>query len=95
MELRKETRGVAHVKHFLFALTGLVIIVAPAMAVEQCRFIQSTPDREACYKRQEEELQARRKPEPSLDNKRLEALRQIHRDDGEVNRSMHSICRGC
>ena len=74
----------------------LLISAAPAVAVEQnCRFIQSKPEREACYKRQEEALAARRKPEPARDNKTLESLQQMRQDDEAVYRSMHGICRGC
>jgi hypothetical protein len=74
----------------------LLISAAPAVAVEQnCRFIQAKPEREACYKRQEEELAARRKPEPARDNKTLESLQQMRQDDEAVYRSIHGICRGC
>ena len=83
-------------KHALFALTAVVISAAPAAALEQsCRFIQAKADREACYKRQEEELAARRKPEPARDNKTLESLQQMRQDDEAVYRSIHGICRGC
>ena len=83
-------------KTFLFILMTLLISAAPAVAVEQnCRFIQAKPEREACYKRQEEELAARRKPEPARDNKTLESLQQMRQDDEAVYRSIHGICRGC
>ncbi len=45
-------------------MLGLMIGAAPAMAaVEQCRFIQAKPEREACYQRQAIALAAKRKPE--------------------------------
>jgi hypothetical protein len=70
--------------------------VAPASAaVEQCRFIQAKAEREACYERQAVALEAKRKPEPSYDNKPMEALQQMRRDDEEVYKSLRSICRGC
>jgi hypothetical protein len=83
-------------KHALFALTALVISAAPAPALEQnCRFIQAKADREACYKQQEDELAARRKPAPTNDGKTFESLEQMRQDDEAVYRSIHSICRGC
>ncbi|MDX3970969.1 MAG: hypothetical protein QHD01_30860 [Bradyrhizobium sp.] len=79
------------------ALTALTITTTAASAVEQnCRFIREKPDREACYKRQEEQLAARRKPAPATDEgKPLETLRQLRQDDDAVYRSISNICRGC
>ena len=77
---------------------GLAVAATPAAGIEQnCRFIQAKAEREACYHRQEDELAARRKPEParSAESKTFESLQQMRRDDEEVYRSMHSICRGC
>ncbi|MFK4721049.1 hypothetical protein ABIE89_002149 [Bradyrhizobium niftali] len=81
-------------KFALPALIVLAISAAPASAVEQnCRFIQAKADREACYKRQEEELASKRKPAaPVNESKTLETLRQ---DDDAVYRSINNICRGC
>lgn len=80
-----------------FALIALALSAPPAAAVEQnCRFIQAKPDREACYKRQEDELAAKRKPvAPASEDKALETLRQIRQDDDAVYRSINNICRGC
>jgi hypothetical protein len=76
-------------------LLGL-ILTTPALAeVEQCRFIQAKPEREACYTRQEAALAAKRKPPPSADTGTIESLQQMRREDAEVYRSLHSICRGC
>jgi hypothetical protein len=82
---------------FCFAtLIALVVATAPAFALEQnCRFIQAKPDREACYKRQEDELAARRRPEPRRENIALESLREMRQDDEAVYRSINNICRGC
>ena len=73
---------------------GLLVVASPASAIEQnCRFIQAKADREACYKRQEEELASKRKPAaPVNESKTLETLRQ---DDDAVYRSINNICRGC
>ena len=70
--------------------------VSAAVPQQNCRFIQAKPDREACYKRQEEELAARRKPvPPAAESKTLETLQQMRRDDETVYRSINNICRGC
>jgi hypothetical protein len=70
---------------FLSVMLGLMIGAAPALAeVEQCRFIQAKPDREACYRRQEAALAAKRKPEATSDTTTMESLRQMRRDDDAV-----------
>jgi hypothetical protein len=77
-------------------MLGLMIGAAPAMAeVEQCRFIQAKPEREACYQRQAIALAARRKPKPTADTRTLETLQQMRREDDTVYQSLRSICRGC
>jgi hypothetical protein len=77
-------------------MLALMIGAAPApAAVEQCRFIQARADREACYRRQEIELAAKRKPEPAADTRTMESLQQMRRDDDAVYQSLRSICRGC
>ncbi len=82
--------------YFASVMLGLMIGAAPAgAAVEQCRFIQAKPEREACYQRQAVALAAKRKPEPSADTRTLETLQQMRRDDDEVYKSLRSICRGC
>ena len=78
---------------------GLIIAAGPASAIETCRFIEAKSEREACYHRQEQELAAKRKPEPpitqSSESKTFDQLQQMRRDDEEVYRSMRGICRGC
>ena len=85
------------VKFASLALVALAISAAPAAALEQnCRFIQAKADREACYKQQEEELAARRKPAAPADESRtLQSLQQMRQDDDAVYRSISNICRGC
>jgi len=90
------TKGPRILKFLVPALLGLTLIAAPALAeVEQCRFIQAKPEREACYTRQEAALAAKRKPEPRADTGTIESLQQMRREDAEVYRSLQSICRGC
>ena len=80
----------------LSVMLGLILGAAPApAAVEQCRFIQAKPEREACYQRQEKELAAKRKPEPAADTTTMELLQQMRREDDAVYRSLRGICRGC
>ena len=94
-------KGPTIVKFFPPALLALTLGASPALAeVEQCRFIQAKPEREACYARQEAALAAKRKPEPradtrDADTRMIETLQQMRRDDAEVYRSLHGICRGC
>jgi len=76
-------------------MLALLLGAAPAWAVEQCRFIQAKPEREACYQRQEAELAAKRKPEPAADTGKLESLKQLREEDDAVYKSMRGICRGC
>lgn len=87
-------------KLLISASLGFVVAAAPAAAIEQnCRFIQAKAEREACYHRQEEELAAKRKPEPtastSSESNMFQSLQQMRRDDEEVYRSLRGICRGC
>ncbi|WP_441238919.1 hypothetical protein [Bradyrhizobium sp. 930_D9_N1_4] len=84
-------------KFALPALTALAISTTPVAALEQnCRFIQAKADREACYKRQEDELAAKRKPPaPAGASDNLQSLRQMRQDDDAVYRSINNICRGC
>ena len=75
---------------------ALTVGVAPALAIEQnCLFIQAKAEREACYQKQEAELAAKRKPEPTTGSRELETLQLMRREDAEVYRSMRSICSGC
>jgi len=88
-------KGHTALSFFLYLMLGLMIGAAPAVAaVEQCRFIQAKPEREACYQRQAIALAAKRKPEPRADTT-METLQQMRREDDEVYKSLRSICRGC
>ena len=87
-------------KLFAPVMLALLLSTAPALAeVEQCRFIQARPDREACYERQETALAAKRKAEAARASdsakNNMESLEQMKHEDMELNRQLHSICRGC
>ena len=74
----------------------LFLDAAPAQAIEQnCRFIPAKTEREACYRKQEAELVAKRKSRKAADDTTLQTMQQMRRDDAEVYRSLRSICRGC
>jgi hypothetical protein len=92
----KSTLSVCVLFAGLFSCTtaALTLFNSPASAVEQCRFIQAKPEREACYQRQKGELAAKKKPEPRRDPT-MEALQQMKQDDQALDRQIHSICRGC
>jgi len=75
---------------------ALIVAAAPALAIEQnCRFIPAKAEREACYSKQEAELAAKRRPQPTADSRELETMQQMRREDAEVYRSLRGICRGC
>jgi hypothetical protein len=94
-----------HVLKKVFVMTGaasrlsacalLALGAAPAVAVEQCRFIQAKPEREACYQRQAAELAAKRKTEPPRESETMQSLEQMRHEDEALNRQLRSICRGC
>ena len=88
--------GTTALKFISSAMLAMMFGAAPALAaVEQCRFIQAKPDREACYQRQEAELAAKRKPERTSDTPAVDSLKQMRQDDDAVYQSMRGICRGC
>jgi len=94
--LKARRGGHTVLNFFLCLILGVLIGAAPAVAaVEQCRFIQAKPEREACYQRQAIALAAKRKPEPSADTRTMDTLQQMRREDDEVYKSLRSICRGC
>jgi hypothetical protein len=82
-------------KPFACILFAVMVSCSPASAaVEQCRFIQSKPDREACYERQEKSLAAKRKPAVS-DEAKTKSLDEIQIENDRLSKSLRSICRGC
>jgi hypothetical protein len=82
-------------KPFACVLFAIMIGCSPASAaVEQCRFIQSKTDREACYERQEKVLAAKRKPAAS-DDAKTKPPDEIKIENDRLSKSLRSICRGC
>ncbi|HZC97309.1 MAG TPA: hypothetical protein VE267_14495 [Bradyrhizobium sp.] len=74
---------------FAVAMTGSLSAFA---AVEQCRFIEARPEREACYQRQEI---ARAEKQKAHDAAQQRPADPIEPRDDQVAKSLRSICRGC
>ena len=91
----RQGKAAMALKFVVSTMLALLLGAAPALAVEQCRFIQAKPEREACYQRQEAELAAKRKPAAAADTGKLDSLKQLREDDDAVYKSMRGICRGC
>ncbi len=72
-------------------------ITAPALAeIEQnCRFIQAKPEREACYKRQEEALAEKRKQAAAREVAPPYSAERMSQEDAALKAQLRSICRGC
>jgi cell division protein FtsI/penicillin-binding protein 2 len=80
----------------LVLLASMIGSTSLSAAVEQCRFINSKPEREACYDRQEKALAAKRKPEPVEDAKtRSVDDIEMKLENDRLSKSLRSICRGC
>ena len=77
-----------------FACALFAVMISSSAAVEQCRFIQSRTDREACYDRQAKWLAARRKPDLPVDAS-TKSLDDIGIENDRLSKSLRSICRGC
>ncbi|ANW01960.1 hypothetical protein [Bradyrhizobium icense] len=77
-----------------FAL-AMTASVSAATAVEQCRFIEARPEREACYQRQEVARAARQKAEEAKQAVQQKPYEPIAPEDAQLAKSLRSICRGC
>lgn len=62
--------------------------------VEQCRFIGSKPDREACYDRQAKALAAK-KAEAAAKPTTADPIERMKQDDEALSLRLKNICRGC
>ena len=68
---------------------------ASAMAVEQCRFIETRSEREACYQRQEIARAAKQKAHEAQQVAQPKPYEPMGLDDAQLAKSMRGICRGC
>jgi 3-mercaptopyruvate sulfurtransferase SseA len=66
-----------------------------AVAIEQCRFIEPRPEREACYQRQEIERAARQKALEAQQAAQPKPYEPMAPEDAQLAKSMRGICRGC
>jgi hypothetical protein len=79
-----------------FSIAVAMIACSPASAaVEQCRFIQAKPEREACYQRQEVARAARQREHDAKEAAREKPLEPMTPEDAQLAKSLRSICRGC
>ena len=68
---------------------------ASAVAAEQCRFIETRSEREACYQRQETERAARQKANEVRQAAQPKPYEPMTQEDAELAKSLRGICRGC
>jgi len=70
--------------------------ISASATVEQGRFIEARPQREACYQRQEVVRAARQKADEAHEAaQQQKPLEPMAPEDPQLARSMRSICRGC
>jgi len=70
--------------------------ISASATVEQCRFIEARPQREACYQRQEVVRAARQKADEAHEAaQQQKPLEPMAPEDIQLARSLRSICRGC
>ena len=74
---------------------AMIASVSAYAADEQCRFIETRPEREACYHRQEIARAARQKAREAHEAEQLKPLEPMSADDAQLARAMRGICRGC
>ncbi|MDO8978858.1 MAG: hypothetical protein Q7V17_06470 [Afipia sp.] len=82
---------------FLQASIMMVALIGTTQSfakVEQCRFIDSKPDREACYDRQAKALAAK-KAEAAAKPRTTDPIEQMKQDDEALSLRLKNICRGC
>ncbi len=69
--------------------------VSTAEAAEQCRFIETRAEREACYQRQEAARVARQKAQEAQQAAQQKPYEPMTSEDAQLARSLRNICRGC
>jgi hypothetical protein len=76
-----------------FSFAVAIVVSSHALAaVEQCRFIQAKPEREACYQRQE---LARSAKQQARDASQQKSVDPTEPQNDRLAKSLRSICRGC
>jgi hypothetical protein len=76
---------------------ALAISVLPSAqaAPEQCRFIETRPEREACYQRQETARAARQKALETQQAAQPQPYEPMTPEDAQLAKAIRGICRGC
>ena len=74
------------------AMSGLTSALA---APEQCRFIETRADREACYQRQEAARVTRQKAQDVQQAAQPKPYEPMDAEDAQLARAIRGICRGC
>jgi hypothetical protein len=69
--------------------------VSAATAPEQCRFIETRSEREACYKRQDAERAARQKALEAQQAAQPKPYEPMEPEDAQLAKAIRGICRGC
>ena len=85
-------------KRVAWILSAVVLTAAPAGAAtpEQCRFIETRLEREACYQRQEAARLARQKANEVREaEQQQKPYEPMTADDAQLAKAMRGICRGC
>jgi hypothetical protein len=77
-----------------FALLITAMATATA-AAEQCRFIETRSEREACYKRQDAERAARQKALEAQQAAQPKPYEPMEPEDAQLAKAIRGICRGC
>ena len=91
----RDSRGMKLAACLSFAVMMTASATAAA-AAEQCRFIETRPEREACYQRQEVARAARQKAnEARQQAEQQKPYEPMTPDDAQLAKSMRGICRGC
>jgi hypothetical protein len=68
---------------------------ADAATPEQCRFVETRTEREACYQRQEVARSARQKANEARQAEQQKPYEPMTADDAQLAKAMRGICRGC
>ena len=68
---------------------------ADAAPPEQCRFVETRAEREACYQRQEVARAARQKANEAREAEQQKPYEPMTADDAQLAKAMRGICRGC
>jgi hypothetical protein len=87
-----------HHGHFAACLSFaalMTVLASSAQAVEQCRFIEARPEREACYQRQETARTARQKALETQQAAQPTPYEPMTQEDAQLAKAIRGICRGC